>query len=154
MDGETATAIRRVYNRWLGDYCQEIGRGACGAASIDLRDPALAAAEVRRCVKEYDFKAAHMNPAPVPDLRLGSAGCAFPSPTAGFKWVETGCPELPVQISRHETNRNAPANNDWGVNSYSGGDGGRVSSSDPGRFRLLPLLNLALQTANSHSVVS
>ena len=39
MDGETAMAIRRAYNRWLGDFCQEIGKGACGAASIDLRDP-------------------------------------------------------------------------------------------------------------------
>ena len=56
MDGETAMAIRRAYNRWLGDYCQDIGRGACGAASIDLRDPKAAAEEVRRCVKEYDFQ--------------------------------------------------------------------------------------------------
>ena len=64
MDGETAMAIRRAYNRWLGDFCAEIGQGACGAASIDLRDPVLAAEEVRRCVNDYDFKAVHLNPAP------------------------------------------------------------------------------------------
>ena len=56
MDGETATAIRRAYNRWLGDFTKDIGHGACGAASIDLRDPELARKEVERCVKEYDFK--------------------------------------------------------------------------------------------------
>ena len=92
MDGETATAIRRAYNRWLGDYCKEIGRGACGAASIDIRDPALAAAEVRRCVKEYDFKAVHMNPAPVPGLRLYDEAC-------DVLW-ET-CAELGVPIGLH-----------------------------------------------------
>ena len=78
MDGETAMAIRRAYNRWLGDFCAEIGQGACGAASIDLRDPALAAEEVRRCVQEYDFKAVHLNPAPVPNLRLFDPGVRRP----------------------------------------------------------------------------
>ena len=62
MDAATAMALRRAYNRWLGDYVKEIGPGACHAVSIDLRDPAAAAAEVRRCVKEYDSKAVHLNP--------------------------------------------------------------------------------------------
>ena len=75
MDGETATAIRRAYNRWLGDFTKDIGHGACGAASIDLRDPELARKEVERCVKEYDFKAVHLNPAPVPNLRLFDEVC-------------------------------------------------------------------------------
>ena len=92
LDGETATAIRRAYNRWLGDYCKEIGHGACGAASIDLRDPALAAEEVRRCVKEYDFKAVHLNPAPVPNLKLYDEEC-------DVLW-ET-CAELGVPIGLH-----------------------------------------------------
>ena len=92
MDGETAMAIRRAYNRWLGDYCQDIGRGACGAASIDLRDPKAAAEEVRRCVKEYDFKAVHMNPAPVPNLRMFDEEC-------DVLWAT--CAELGVPVGLH-----------------------------------------------------
>ena len=92
MDGETAMAIRRAYNRWLGDYCAEIGQGACGAASIDLRDPVLAAEEVRRCVQEYDFKAVHLNPAPVPNLRLFDPEC-------DLLWAT--CAELGLPIGLH-----------------------------------------------------
>ena len=68
------------------------GRGACGAASIDLRDPALAAEEVRRCVQEYDFKAVHLNPAPVPNLRLFDPEC-------DVLWA--ACAELGVPIGLH-----------------------------------------------------
>ena len=92
LDGETAAAIRRAYNRWLGDFCKDIGHGACGAASIDLRDPVLAAKEVRRCVKEYDFKAVHLNPAPVPGIKLYDEAC-------DVLW-ET-CAELGVPIGLH-----------------------------------------------------
>ena len=41
-----------------------------GAASIDLRDAEGAAREVRRCVKEFNFKAVHINPVPVCEHRL------------------------------------------------------------------------------------
>ena len=92
MDGETAIAIRRAYNRWLGDYCQDIGSGACGAASIDLRDPILAAEEVRRCVKAYDFKAVHLNPAPVPGIRPFDEEC-------DVLWQT--CADLGVPIGLH-----------------------------------------------------
>ncbi len=92
MDGVTANALRRAYNRWLGDFCAEIGPGGCGAASIDLRDPVAAAEEVRRCVKEYDFKAVHMNPAPHPDIRVYHEEC-------DVLW-ET-CAELGVPIGLH-----------------------------------------------------
>ena len=92
MDGQTVTAIRRAYNRWLGDFCKEIGPGACGAASIDLRDPVLAAEEVRRAVKEHDFKAVHMNPAPVPNLRVYDKEC-------DVLW-ET-CADLGVPVGLH-----------------------------------------------------
>ena len=39
MDAEMATAIKRAYNSWLGDFCSEAGGRVFGAASIDLRDP-------------------------------------------------------------------------------------------------------------------
>ncbi len=92
MDGETAMAIRRAYNCWLGDCCADIGQGACGVASIGLRDPVLAAEEVRRCVREYDFKAVHLNPAPVPNLRLSDPEC-------DVLWAT--CAELGVPIGLH-----------------------------------------------------
>ena len=97
MDAPLATAIRRAYNTWLGDYVKDIGHGACGAVSIDLRDPAAAAAEVRRCVKEYDFKAVHLNPAPVPNLKLYDEQC-------DVLW-ET-CAELGVPIGLHPSANN------------------------------------------------
>ncbi len=75
MDPELATAIRRAYNTWLGDFSKDAGDRVFGAASIDLRDPVAAAAEVRRCVKEYDFKAIHINPTPVGDHRLYDEVC-------------------------------------------------------------------------------
>jgi len=75
MQPEVATAIRRAYNTWLGDFTKDIGGRAYGAASIDLRDPKAAAEEVRRCVKEYDFKAVHLNPSPVPNVRLYDEEC-------------------------------------------------------------------------------
>ena len=75
MEPELGTAIRRAYNTWLGDFCADAGGRAFGAASIDLRDPKAAALEVRRCVKEYGFKAVHFNPTPVGQHRLYEEVC-------------------------------------------------------------------------------
>ena len=97
MDAATAMALRRAYNRWLGDYVKEIGPGACHAVSIDLRDPAAAAAEVRRCVKEYDSKAVHLNPAPVPGRRVFDEAC-------DVLWAT--CAELGVPIGLHPSAEN------------------------------------------------
>ena len=66
----TAAAYRRAYNNWLHDFCSAAGGRVFGVASIDLRDAEEAAREVRRCVKEFDFKAVHINPVPVCDHRL------------------------------------------------------------------------------------
>ena len=70
MDAEMATAIKRAYNSWLGDFCSEAGGRVFGAASIDLRDPNAAAKEARRCIKELGFKAVQINPTPVGEHRL------------------------------------------------------------------------------------
>ena len=92
MDAEMATAIRRAYNRWLGDFCKDAGGRAFGATSIDLRDPQAAAEEVRRCVKEYNFKGVHLHPAPVPGRHLYDEAC---DPL----WAT--CAELGVPIGLH-----------------------------------------------------
>lgn len=65
LKAATAAAYRRAYNRWLHDFCTEAGDRLLGAGSLDLRDPEEAAKEATRCVKEYGFKALHINPAPV-----------------------------------------------------------------------------------------
>ncbi len=98
MEAGTATAIRRAYNRWLGDFCQEGGRDRLiGAVSIDLRDPEAARQEVTRCVKEYGFGSVHLNPAPVPNLRLYDEVC---DPL----WAT--CADLGVPIGLHPSAQN------------------------------------------------
>jgi uncharacterized protein len=67
---DAAAAIRRAYNDWLHDFCSETSGRVFGAASVDLRDAEEAAREARRCVKEFGFKAVHVNPVPVGSHRL------------------------------------------------------------------------------------
>ena len=67
---DTAAAYRRAYNNWLHDFCTDAGGRVFGAASVDLRDAQQAAREAHRCVKEFGFKAVHINPVPVGNHRL------------------------------------------------------------------------------------
>jgi len=67
---DAAAAIRRAYNDWLHDFCSQTGGRVFGAASVDLRDAEEAAREARRCVKQFGFKAVHVNPVPVGEHRL------------------------------------------------------------------------------------
>lgn len=73
LKADTAAAYRRAYNNWLHDFCTEAGGRVVGAASIDLRDPDEAIREVRRCVKDFGFKAVHINPTPVGEYRMYDA---------------------------------------------------------------------------------
>ena len=73
LAADTAAAYRRAYNNWLADFCAAAGGRVFGAASIDLRDAQEAAREVRRCVTQFHFKAAHINPVPVCEHRLYDA---------------------------------------------------------------------------------
>jgi uncharacterized protein len=70
LAADTAAAYRRAYNNWLHDFCSATGGRVFGAASVDLRDAEEAAREARRCVKEFGFKAVHINPCPVGEHRL------------------------------------------------------------------------------------
>src|ERR1700688_2049950 len=67
---DAAAAIRRAYNDWLHDFCSQTAGRVFGAASVELRDAEAAAREARRCVKEFGFKAVHVNPVPVGKHRL------------------------------------------------------------------------------------
>jgi predicted TIM-barrel fold metal-dependent hydrolase len=70
LSAATAAAYRRAYNRWLGDFCAQTEGKLIGATSIDFRDPVEAANEVRRCAKEYNFRAVYANPTPVNNYPL------------------------------------------------------------------------------------
>jgi predicted TIM-barrel fold metal-dependent hydrolase len=70
LAADTAAAYRRAYNNWLHDFCSAAGGRVFGAASVDLRDAEEAAREAHRCVKEFGFKAVHINPVPVCEHRL------------------------------------------------------------------------------------
>jgi len=70
LAADTAAAYRRAYNNWLHDFCSGTDGRVFGAASVDLRDAEEAAREARRCVKEFNFKAVHINPVPVCEHRL------------------------------------------------------------------------------------
>ncbi len=70
LEADRAAAYRRAYNNWLHDFCSATGGRVFGAASVDLRDAEEAAREARRCVKDFDFKAVHINPVPVCEHRL------------------------------------------------------------------------------------
>lgn len=70
LEADRAAAYRRAYNNWLHDFCAETEGRVFGAASVDLRDAEEAAREARRCVKEFNFKAVHINPVPVGPHRL------------------------------------------------------------------------------------
>jgi predicted TIM-barrel fold metal-dependent hydrolase len=70
LEADRAAAYRRAYNNWLHDFCAATEGRVFGAASVDLRDAEEAAREARRCVKDFDFKAVHINPVPVCEHRL------------------------------------------------------------------------------------
>ncbi len=70
LSAEVAAAYRRAYNNWLYDFCKAAGPRLIGVGSVDLRDPAEAANEARRCVRELGFKAITFNPEPVNDVAL------------------------------------------------------------------------------------
>jgi uncharacterized protein len=73
LAADTAAAYRRAYNNWLHDFCSDAGGRVFGAASVDLRDAEEAAREARRCVRDFGFKAVHINPVPVGTHRLYDA---------------------------------------------------------------------------------
>lgn len=91
LASDAAAAIRRAYNDWLHDFCSQTRGRVFGAASVDLRDAAEAAREARRCVKEFGFKAVHINPVPVGKHRLYDS---FYEPL----WTALGDLDVPLAV--------------------------------------------------------
>jgi predicted TIM-barrel fold metal-dependent hydrolase len=63
-DVPLASALCRVYNDWLHEYCSADPQRLYGAAALNLMDPQAAAAEARRCVTEMGYKAVMIRPNP------------------------------------------------------------------------------------------
>jgi hypothetical protein len=66
-DPRVATAASRAINRWLADYCATAPNELFGVATLAIQDPAGAAMELRRCVKECGFVAGTIRPNPAMD---------------------------------------------------------------------------------------
>jgi predicted TIM-barrel fold metal-dependent hydrolase len=71
LDTELAAAICRAYNNWLADFCAADRERLKGVAMIPLQDGRLAAAELRRAVRELGFVAAFVRPNPLRGRALG-----------------------------------------------------------------------------------
>ena len=65
IDPALATAIARAYNDWLYDFMAPDRKRMYGAAMIAPHDVKAAAAETRRCVEKYGFKAIFLLPGQV-----------------------------------------------------------------------------------------
>jgi predicted TIM-barrel fold metal-dependent hydrolase len=52
FDAEISTAYCRAYNRWIADFCRDSGGRLVPIAHLSLGDPAAAAAELERAVKD------------------------------------------------------------------------------------------------------
>ena len=65
IDPALATAIARAYNDWLFDFMAPDRKRMYGAAMIAPHDVKAAAAETRRCVEKYGFKAIFLLPGQV-----------------------------------------------------------------------------------------
>ena len=64
LDPKAAAAIRRAYNDWVYDFCNDGGGKLLGVGSLDLRDVDLAVQEARRCVTELGLKTLYVLPDP------------------------------------------------------------------------------------------
>jgi hypothetical protein len=65
LEPDFAAAIARGYNDWMHEFCSIAPDRMFGAAMIAPHDVSSAVEEVRRCVTEYDFKAAFLAPGAV-----------------------------------------------------------------------------------------
>jgi predicted TIM-barrel fold metal-dependent hydrolase len=94
MEPRLAAAIRRAYNDWLYDYCQDGGGRLHGVATVDLRDVDLAVAEATRCVKELGYKTVYV----LPDNP--TEGIPLDHPYYDDLWAAVA--ELGVPLGTHE----------------------------------------------------
>ncbi|MCH2169513.1 amidohydrolase [Myxococcota bacterium] len=94
LDPKAAAGIKRAYNNWLYDFCNEGQGRLMGVGQIDLRDVDLARAEARRCVNELGFKSVEILPDPPIE------GVPLDHPYYDPLWAEIA--DLGVPLGTHE----------------------------------------------------
>jgi uncharacterized protein len=67
LDPALAAAHCHAYNSWLSDFLSGGDGRLVGVGTVDLRDPAQAVVEARRCVGELGFRGIQINPEPTTD---------------------------------------------------------------------------------------
>src|SRR5262249_13316961 len=65
LDPQVADALARAHNTWTHDYCQRSPQRLRFAAQLAFHDPALAAREARRAVRELGAVGVIGNPNPI-----------------------------------------------------------------------------------------
>ena len=94
LDPALAAALARAHNNWTHDYCQRDPRRLKFAAQVAFHDPAQAAAEARRAVRELGAVAVVGNPNPINGRHIHDAT---------FEPLWDAVEELGVPIGFHPT---------------------------------------------------
>ena len=89
---ELATDIARAYNDWLADFCAEDPKRMYGAAMLAPHDVDAAVLELRRCVRDFDFRSVFLLPGWVNER-------PWHDPHYDRLWAE--CQDLDVVVSFH-----------------------------------------------------
>jgi predicted TIM-barrel fold metal-dependent hydrolase len=72
-DPRLAVAACRAYNNWMADFCHPYPKRLHGVAPMPIQDVGAAVTEMRRVVKELNFKAVFIRPNPYNHRRLNDA---------------------------------------------------------------------------------
>ena len=92
IDPELATAIARAYNDWLYEFMAPDRKRMYGAAMVAPHDAKAAAAETRRCVEKYGFKAIFLLPGQINKR-------PWHDPYYDVLWAE--CEQLGITVGFH-----------------------------------------------------
>ncbi|MEX2180019.1 MAG: amidohydrolase family protein [Gemmatimonadaceae bacterium] len=65
VDPEHAVLSCRIYNDWLAGYCSAAPDRLVGVGAVPMQDPAAAALEAERCVRELGFRGVFVRPNPI-----------------------------------------------------------------------------------------
>ena len=68
VDPEHAVLACRIYNDWLAEYCRTDPARLIGIGAVPMQDPAAAAREAERCVRELGFRGVFIRPNPILDM--------------------------------------------------------------------------------------
>ena len=108
-DPAVAIGACRAVNRWAADYCSVAPRELYGVATLSAQEPAAAAQELGRCVKDYSFVGACLRPNPTRNGRtvgdpsldvLWAAAQALDVPICFHNALNTDVPQAGLDRSR------------------------------------------------------